>query len=104
MDNSFVRSTTTFCETDVPHRDIANFVYVTVETFDENQDMVFIFIAIYLGASTCSCYGIIIQKKIMDNQFIYPYKIICLKGIIGMIISAILIVISTLIPCKNNQN
>ena len=37
MDNSFVRSTTTFCETDVPHRDIANFVYVTVETFDENQ-------------------------------------------------------------------
>lgn len=73
------------------------------EAFDENHDMVFIFIAIYLGASTCSCYGIIIQKKIMDNQFIYPYKIICLKGIIGMIISAILIVISTLIPCKNNQ-
>ena len=37
MDNSFVRSSTAFCEIDVPHRDIANFVYVTVETFDENQ-------------------------------------------------------------------
>ncbi len=37
MDNSFVRSTTTFCEINVPHRDIANFVFVTVETFDEDQ-------------------------------------------------------------------
>lgn len=74
------------------------------EAFDENHDMIFIFIGIYLGASTCSCYGTIIQKKIMDNQFIHPYKIIFLKGIIGMIISVILIVISTLIPCKNNQN
>ena len=37
MDNSFVRSTTTFCEINVPYRDVANFVYVTVETFDENQ-------------------------------------------------------------------
>ena len=37
MDNSFVRSSTTFCEINVPHRDVANFVYVTVETFDEDQ-------------------------------------------------------------------
>lgn len=37
MDNSFVRSTCRYCETTVPHQDVANFVIVSVETFEEEQ-------------------------------------------------------------------
>lgn len=37
MDNSFVRSTAAFCEMQVPHYDVGNYVYITVETFDEAQ-------------------------------------------------------------------
>lgn len=37
MDNSFVRSTEAFCEMKAPHSDVGNYVYVTVETFDEAQ-------------------------------------------------------------------
>ena len=70
------------------------------EAFDENHYMVFIFIIIYFIASMCSCYGIIIQKKIMDYQYVSPYKIIFYKGLLGMLISFILIIISTFIPCK----
>jgi len=73
------------------------------EAFDGSHYMILVFIVIYLFSSTCSCYGIIIQKRIMDNKFIYPYKIIFCKGILGIIISSALIVISTLVPCKENH-
>ena len=73
------------------------------EAFDGSHYMIFIFILIYLASSTCSCYGIIIQKRIMDNKFIYPYKIIFCKGILGIIISSALIVVSTFVPCKENH-
>ena len=73
------------------------------DAFNENHYMIFLFIIIYLGSSVCYGYGTIIQKLIMDNKFVYPYKIIFCKGVIGMIISAILIVISTLVPCKQNK-
>jgi hypothetical protein len=39
----------------------------------------------------------------MDNKFIYPYKIIFCKGILGIIISSALIVVSTFVPCKENH-
>ena len=73
------------------------------EAFDEKHYMVFIFIIIYLASSTCSCYGTIIQKRIMDYQFASPYKIIFFRGLLGMFISTILIIISTNIPCKENH-
>lgn len=73
------------------------------EAFDGSHYMILVFILIYLFSSTCSCYGIIIQKRIMDNKFIYPYKIIFSKGILGIIISSALIGISTFVPCKENH-
>ena len=73
------------------------------EAFDGSHYMILVFIVIYLASSTCSCYGIIIQKRIMDNKFIYPYKIIFCKGILGIIISSVLIVISTFVPCIENH-
>ena len=73
------------------------------EAFNERHYIVFIFIMLSLVSSTCYGYGTIIQKKIMDNKFVYPYKIIFWKGILGMIISVILIIISTLVPCEENH-
>ena len=73
------------------------------EAFDEKHYMVFIFIIIYFASSTCSCYGTIIQKRIMDYQFASPYTIIFFKGLLGMFISTILVIISTNIPCKENH-
>ena len=73
------------------------------EAFDGSHYMILVFIVIYLFSSTCSCYGIIIQKRIMDNKFINPYKIIFCKGILGIIISSALIAISTFVPCKENH-
>ena len=73
------------------------------EAFGENHYMIFIFIIIYFISSMCSCYGTIIQKRIMDYQFVSPYQIIFYKGLLGVIISIILINISTYIPCKESQ-
>lgn len=73
------------------------------EAFDGSHYMILVFILIYLASSTCSCYGIIIQKRIMDNKFVYPYKIIFCKGILGIIISSALIVVSTFVPCKEHH-
>ena len=73
------------------------------EAFDGSHYMILVFILIYLFSSTCSCYGIIIQKRIMDNKFIYPYKIIFCKGILGIFISSALIGVSTFVPCKENH-
>ena len=72
------------------------------DAFEENHYMIFIFILIYFGSSLCSCYGTIIQKRIMDYKFVSPYKIIFFKGFLGMIISIVLVIISTYVPCKEN--
>ena len=73
------------------------------EAFNENHYMVFIFIIIYFSSSLCSCYGTIIQKRIMDYKYVSPYKIIFLKGVLGIIISFVIIIISTYVPCKENH-
>lgn len=83
--------------------DLSNTNKTIWESFDEKHYMVFIFIIIYFASSTSSCYGTIIQKRIMDYQFVSPYNIIFYKGLLGMIISLVLILISTYIPCKKNH-
>ena len=74
-----------------------------LQAFDKNFYMIFLFIIIYFLSSICLCYGTIIQKKLMDIKFVSHYKIIFIKGILGIIISTILIIISTNIPCKENH-
>lgn len=74
------------------------------EAFNDNYYMVFIFIIIYFASSTFSCYGIIIQKRIMDYKFASPYKIILYRGVMGMIITAILVIITTCVPCTEYNN
>ena len=83
--------------------DLSNTNKTIWEAFDENHYMVFIFIIIYFASSACSCYGTIIQKRIMDYQFVSPYNMILYKGLLGMIVSFVLVIISTYIPCKKNH-
>ena len=83
--------------------DLSNTNKTIWEAFDKNHYMVFIFIIIYFASSTCSCYGTIIQKRIIDYQFVSPYNIIFYKGLLGMIVSLVLILISSYIPCKKNH-
>ena len=58
-----------------------------------------IVILLYIIFSFLFCIGIIIQKNIMENKFISPYKIIIFKGIIGTIVSVIGLIISSLWKC-----
>ena len=74
------------------------------EIFEERRYLVFVFIAIYFVSSFFACYGIIIQKRIMDYKFTSPYKIIFLRGLFGIIISAIIITLTTCFPCKDDNN
>ena len=60
-----------------------------------------IVILLYIIFSFLFCIGIIIQKNIMENKFISPYKIIIFKGIIGTIVSIIGLIISSLWKCHN---
>ena len=74
------------------------------EIFEEKRYLVFVFIVIYFVSSFFSCYGIIIQKRIMDYKFTSPYKIIFFRGLFGIIISAIIITLTTCFPCENDDN
>ena len=67
--------------------------------FSGHYYKMFIVISLYLIFSFLFCIGIIIQKNIMENKFISPYKIIIFKGIIGIIVSIIGLIISSLWKC-----
>ena len=73
------------------------------EIFNEKQYMVFVFMIIDLVSSIVSSYGIIIQKRLMDYKFTSPYKIIFIRGLLGMIISGIVVTLTTCFPCKGNN-
>jgi hypothetical protein len=63
----------------------------------------YIYIIIYIICYISFCFGLNIQKKIMDQKFIHPYKILFCKGIIGLFFSIIALIISTQIYCKEKH-
>ena len=69
------------------------------ELFTGHYYKIVIAVLLYLIFSFLFCIGIIIQKNIMENKFISPYKIIIFKGIIGIIVSIIGLIISSLWKC-----
>ena len=81
------------------------------EIFSGQYYMIFLLILISIFISICLSIGLIIQKRIMDYKFITPYKLILYKGIIGLFIIIIIIIISTNVYCSeinedssNNKN
>ena len=63
----------------------------------------YIYIIIYIICYISFCFGLNIQKKIMDYKFVHPYKILFCKGIIGFIISIIALIISTQVYCQEKH-
>ena len=71
-----------------------------LEMFKDNYHMIFIMVLIYLALSICFCYGITLQKVLMENKFVTPYRIAIFKGFIGFIITAGVLAISTYFKCN----
>ena len=79
------------------------FVHNLNDLVKGNYIKILIAIFLYFIFNFLFCIGIIIQKNIMENKFISPYKIIVFKGIIGTIFSIICIIISSLWICDDKD-
>ena len=71
-----------------------------IEVF--NTLSVIFFILIYVISSLAFCAGIVLQKNLMDKKFVSPYKILLYKGVIGMLLSIIGLIISSNFKCPND--
>jgi hypothetical protein len=67
-----------------------------------NTLSVIFFILIYVISSLAFCAGIVLQKNLMDKKFVSPYKILLYKGVIGMLLSIIGLIISSNFKCPND--
>ena len=77
---------------------------------DEKKSLIYLFkgkyyiiiilIFLYAILSVSFCWGIVLQKKLMELKFISPFKIILYKGIIGVLATTIGIIISSLLTCN----
>lgn len=63
---------------------------------------VLFFILIYVISSLAFCAGIVLQKNLMDKKFVFPYKILLYKGVIGMLLSIIGLIISSNLKCQKD--
>ena len=72
--------------------------------YTDRYHLIFIFIFIYIIISIFFCAGIIFQKNLMQSKFISSYKFLFYKGIFGIFLSIIGLILSTNIPCSNNNN
>ena len=72
-------------------------------TYKDRIHIIFILIAIYLIVSICFCTGIIFQKNLMQSKFISSYKLLFYKGIFGIAFTTIALIITTNVPCENND-
>lgn len=73
-----------------------------IEMFRGEYYKIFIIILLYIIMSCLFCVGILIQKNLMEYRFISPYKIILYKGIIGILVSCICLIISSNYKCNED--
>ena len=73
-----------------------------IELFKGRVVTIIIFILTYSIFSLFFCYGIVMQKNLMDKKFINPCKILYFKGAIGILLSIIGLIISSNIKCRND--
>ena len=69
-------------------------------TFKDRYYYIFILLIIYIIISILFCTGIIFQKNLMELKFISSYKLLFYKGMIGILLTTIALIISTNIPCN----
>ena len=70
-----------------------------IDMFKGKYYIIIILIFLYLILSFSFCTGIVIQKDLMENKFISPFKIIMYKGIIGIIGTTIGLIVSSSLKC-----
>ena len=75
-----------------------------LDIFNGQYYMIFLLIFISISISLCLCIGILIQKRIMENKFVTPYKLLFYKGIFGLIIMTVIIIVSTNVSCGKITN
>ena len=64
---------------------------------------IFILIFLYIIISISFCSGIVLQKNLMENKFVSPYKMIFYKGIVGIIQTIIGLIISSNLKCGKTE-
>ena len=63
--------------------------------------IIFILIIVYIIISISFCTGIILQKNIMQLNFVSSQKILFWKGLIGVGLCILGLIISSTVPCNN---
>ena len=71
--------------------------------FSNEYYKIIILILLYLILSFCFCIGIIIQKYLMEIQFISPFKITFYKGFFGIFGAIIGLIISSNLQCEKED-
>jgi len=69
-----------------------------------SAEFIIVFIIIYIVISISFCSGIILQKNLLHVRFFSYKKILFWKGLLGIILCIIGLIISSNVPCKTNQN
>lgn len=75
-----------------------------IDKFQNDYFTIIILIFVYILISISYCSGIFIQKQIIENKFVTPYKIILFKGIIGLIATIIGLIITSNLECKKTDD
>lgn len=68
--------------------------------FKDKYYIIFLFIIVYIIICISFCTGIIFQKNLIHLEFKSPYKLISYKGLIGLLLSTIALIISSSIKCR----
>ena len=70
-----------------------------IDKFQNDNLTLISLIFVYILISISYCSGIFMQKQIIENKFVTPYKIILFKGIIGLIGTIIGLIITSNLEC-----
>ena len=71
--------------------------------FEENSHYIFVLFLIYIVISICFCTGLIFQKNLMQTKFVSSYKFLFYKGIFGIALSVIVLIITSTVTCQNGD-
>ena len=71
--------------------------------FQNKEYLIFILIIVYIIISISFCTGIILQKNIMQIKFVSYSKILFWKGLIGVSLCIIGLIISSNVECQNHM-
>ena len=83
---------------DNPSNDNSKNIFVR---YQDKVYIIFILIIVYIIISISFCTGIILQKNIMHFNFVSSQKILFWKGLIGVGLCIIGLIISSTVPCNN---